>query len=82
MPIFSTTSHVQITSGNFIEIGGDFNLQSFQPPGSVNEVLTGLNFSLDQNSGRQLLAAERADRGGDPRMLSAGASEELPLCSS
>jgi hypothetical protein len=47
MPIFTSTSHVQITGGNFIEIGGDFNLQR---PGSVDEVLTGLELGVRPES--------------------------------
>jgi hypothetical protein len=35
MPIFSPTSHVQISGGTFIETHGNFNLQSIQPSGNV-----------------------------------------------
>ncbi|KAF7341265.1 hypothetical protein MVEN_01862500 [Mycena venus] len=71
MPIFSSTSHVQITGGNFVDIGGDFNLESIQPPGSVDidGVLTGLEFGVGEDSGRPLLDAEQSERVGCPRML-------------
>jgi len=71
MPIFSDTSHVQITGGNFIDIGGDFNLESIQPLGSVDidGVLTGLEFGVAEESGRHLLGGERSEKVRGPRML-------------
>jgi hypothetical protein len=70
MPIFSSTSHVQINGGNFIEMGRDFNLQSIQPPGSVDEVLTGLEFRVRQDSRRHLLGSERNEPSGAPEDIS------------
>ncbi|KAJ7220878.1 hypothetical protein GGX14DRAFT_432353 [Mycena pura] len=60
MPIFSDTSHVQITGGNFVDVGSDFNIESIQPPGTVDidGVLTGLEFGVDEESGRHLLGAQ------------------------
>ncbi|KAJ7225205.1 hypothetical protein C8J57DRAFT_1535464 [Mycena rebaudengoi] len=58
MPIFSSTSHVHINGGSFIEIGRDFNLQSIQPPGSVDEVLTGPESRVSQDSRHHLLGSE------------------------
>jgi hypothetical protein len=42
MPIFSSTSHVQISGGNFVEIGGDFNIQTSLPSEDIDSVLRGL----------------------------------------
>jgi hypothetical protein len=77
MPIFSSSSHVQITGGNFIDVRGDFNLQGVQPPRNVDEALTGLEFGSGQDLGCQLAGAERTERGGGARMLPYGASEHL-----
>jgi hypothetical protein len=46
---------VQITGGNFIEIGGDFNLQSIQPLGNVDEMLINLEFGEDRARGSTTL---------------------------
>ncbi|KAJ6571559.1 hypothetical protein B0H19DRAFT_1231310 [Mycena capillaripes] len=42
MPIFSSTSHVQISGGNFVEVGGDFNIQTNLPSEDIDGVLRGL----------------------------------------
>jgi hypothetical protein len=75
MPIFSSTSHVQINGGTFIETQRDFNLHSIRPSGNVAEALTGLEFSLGDDCGRPLVGAERTERAGRPRMRPFGASE-------
>jgi hypothetical protein len=64
MPIFSSTSHVQINGGSFIGIGRDFNLQSIQPPGSVDEVFTGPESRVSQDSRRHLLGSETNEPSG------------------
>ncbi|KAF7369733.1 NACHT domain-containing protein [Mycena venus] len=70
MPIFSFTSHVQITGGNFVDIGGDLNLECIQPPGSVDieGVLTGMAFGMGEELGPHLLG-EQSERARGPRML-------------
>jgi hypothetical protein len=75
MPIFTSTSHVQITGGNFIEVSGDFNVEATQPlgTGNVDEIVKGLDFDLTQHSGRHLMGAERTQREGGTRMLPYGA---------
>jgi hypothetical protein len=78
MPIFSSTSHVQINGGNFMEIGRDFNLENIPPSRSGEELLTGLEFCLGAATGRQLEGTTRTVKDGGPRALPYGASA-LPL---
>ncbi|KAJ7930394.1 hypothetical protein B0H13DRAFT_2264179 [Mycena leptocephala] len=68
MPIFSSTSHVQINGGNFLEIEKDFNLQSIQPPEIINEAMMGLELGVEPDSSRELSSAERTEREGGMRM--------------
>jgi hypothetical protein len=77
MPLFSSTSYVQITGGNFVEIGRDFNLQNTLPPGNVDHVLTGLELDLGRPSERQLIGAERTERRGHQRILLYGAFDDV-----
>jgi hypothetical protein len=82
MPIFNSSSHVQINGGNFIEVGGDYNLQSIQPPTppDADRVLTGPEFHVGQDLNRSLVGAERSERAGITRMLPYGAFEALSRC--
>ncbi|KAJ7739728.1 hypothetical protein B0H14DRAFT_2990693 [Mycena olivaceomarginata] len=68
MPLFSSTSNVHINGGAFYEIGRDFNLQSIRLPG-VEETLEGLEFGMDQESGRRLEGPGRTANGSGTRML-------------
>lgn len=77
MPLFSATSHVQINGGNFIETGGDFNLQSTQPLGSTDSMLTGLDFLVDEDSNRLQLSAETDEITGGASMVSYCVYQEL-----
>ncbi|KAJ7822895.1 hypothetical protein B0H14DRAFT_2827605 [Mycena olivaceomarginata] len=72
MPIFSSTSHVQISGGNFVEIGGDFNIQTSLPSEDIDSVLRGLgrlhNIQPSQPAGgvdNMLVDLERLRLGGD-----------------
>ncbi|KAF7358362.1 hypothetical protein MVEN_00886200 [Mycena venus] len=67
MPIFTSSSHVQINGGNFVHVGGDFNVQSFHSPAGVDEVLAGLDFRMDDPD-HQLKGVERQERGIATRM--------------
>ncbi|KAF7362856.1 hypothetical protein MVEN_00635400 [Mycena venus] len=62
MPIFSFTSHVQITGGNFVDIGGDFNLESIQPPegADIEGVLMGMQFGMGEELGYFLITRAKA----------------------
>jgi hypothetical protein len=78
--MFTSSSHVQITGGNFVNVGGDFNLQSDHQPGSVDQVMTEVDFNLGQDSERQVNDLERTERGGRARQLPYGASKNLSPC--
>ncbi|KAF7368656.1 NACHT domain-containing protein [Mycena venus] len=60
--MFTSSSHFQINGGNFVKTDGDFNVQNIRPRESVGEVLTGLKFRADPDSGRQLVGIERSER--------------------
>ncbi|KAF7328366.1 hypothetical protein MVEN_02552200 [Mycena venus] len=62
--MFHSNSHIHVTGGNFVNVGGDFNVQSIPPSGSVDEVLTRLEFRVDQDRGRQLRGPERTESRG------------------
>lgn len=78
MPIFTSSSHVQITGGNFIEVGRDFNVEATQPlvTGNVDDSVRGLDFDLARAS-RPLMSAETIKREGGMTMVPYGASDAV-----
>jgi hypothetical protein len=77
--MFSSTSHVHITGGNFIDVGGDFNLQTIQPQRSVDDVLTGLEFHVGQDQPQHLLGERRNDSKGGQGMFPCAFEDPLEL---
>ncbi|KAJ7436899.1 hypothetical protein B0H11DRAFT_2294626, partial [Mycena galericulata] len=70
MPLFSSSSGVQINGGNFYDIGGDLNLESAHVAAQNLQTLTALEFGWNEDSRRQLMGAERTERRrGSTRML-------------
>jgi hypothetical protein len=49
--MFSSSSHLQINGDKFVNIGRYFNLEAGQA-GNLDDVLTGVDFSLGQDSSR------------------------------
>lgn len=55
-------------------------MQSIQPIESIDEILTGLEFRVGPDSGRQLLGAERTEREGNARKVPYGAFGDVSEC--
>ncbi|KAJ7097683.1 hypothetical protein C8R44DRAFT_859837 [Mycena epipterygia] len=71
MPLFASSSGVQINGGSFYDIAGGMNVQSIQPPGYNYELVSALEFNSTQGSNRRSLGPERHGRmaaGGAARM--------------
>ncbi|KAJ6504078.1 hypothetical protein C8R47DRAFT_1038323 [Mycena vitilis] len=72
MPLFDAASNVQINDGNFVDIGGDFNLHITQPTtGQDNDPLStiGSTFSGGEFSRRLLGVEDNRRQTGGARML-------------
>ncbi|KAJ7458044.1 hypothetical protein B0H11DRAFT_205627 [Mycena galericulata] len=67
--MFSNGSHFQIAGGQFINVGGDFNLENGQAALNVPGMLSALDFGRGQSSDRLLGGADRTERGGGHRPL-------------
>lgn len=78
--MFTSCSHFQINGGNFVSTGGDFNVQSNQPAGSIDEMLTGLESRVGPDAGRRLLGVERTEREGSARKAPYGAFGDISQC--
>jgi hypothetical protein len=57
--MFSNSSDVQITGGNFINVGRDFNFETGQAAGDWPNTLTQLDFGVGP---RRLVGAKRPER--------------------
>ncbi|KAJ7022911.1 hypothetical protein C8F04DRAFT_1194068 [Mycena alexandri] len=73
--MFPNSSNFQITGGQFINVGGDFNLENQQAAPNVPDTLSGLDFGVGPSSGRLLGGVERTERGGGRRALSYDTSQ-------
>ncbi|KAJ7705526.1 hypothetical protein B0H17DRAFT_1126337 [Mycena rosella] len=72
MPLFASSSGVQINGGNFYDVAGDMNIESALPlvPGRNLEPLMALQFGLTQGANRLLAGPERHERHvGTAKML-------------
>jgi hypothetical protein len=58
MPLFTSSSGLQINGGTFLDIAGDLNIQNIPLPVQETE---GLPFEFGSD-GRELLSVERTDR--------------------
>jgi hypothetical protein len=78
--MFTNSSHLDITGGNFVNIGRDFNFEAGQAAENLSDVLKGLDFGLGRDSGRPLVGAERNERRGGARMLPYGTPGIFSRC--
>jgi hypothetical protein len=79
--MFSSSSRVQISGGNFYDIGGDLNVHNAEAPLSVEgsgEERAAFEFRLNEDPGRQLLGGQRTAR-RDGRTATYGAAERVFL---